>query len=294
MPTNEEYTPLSEARFQSYGSKPNQPPKVVRGGAHMSYQQVGTSDSYEDWCAPNIEETKQVKPIEVRATIEAWYPPVKDPPIILKDVDVTFEPGTMTALMGASGAGKTSLLNVLSGKALGTLVGEILLNNAPVNYGNIKNVCNFVPQDDLMYDSLTVSEALMYYAQLRVLKDSFELPATESYRQELVSNLIIRLGLDYVKDVKIGNVLQPGISGGQRKRVSVGMELMNNPSLLFLDEPTSGLDSAIQEELMDFINELVLKNMTIVCTIHAPSANVFMKFGNLLLLARNQVWSPGL
>eukprot|EP00854_Cymbomonas_tetramitiformis_P010132 gene10132-11990_t len=176
----------------------------------MSYQQVGTSDSYEDWCAPNIEETKQVKPIEVRATIEAWYPPVKDPPIILKDVDVTFEPGTMTALMGASGAGKTSLLNVLSGKALGTLVGEILLNNAPVNYGNIKNVCNFVPQDDLMYDSLTVSEALMYYAQLRVLKDSFELPATESYRQELVSNLIIRLGLDYVKDVKIGNVLQPG------------------------------------------------------------------------------------
>eukprot|EP00854_Cymbomonas_tetramitiformis_P003774 gene3774-4722_t len=254
----------------------------------MSYQQVGTSDSYENWSAPNIEETKQVKPIEVRATIEAWYPPVKDPPIILKDVDVTFEPGTMTALMGASGAGKTSLLNVLSGKALGTLVGEILLNNAPVNYGNIKNVCNFVPQDDLMYDSLTVSEALMYYAQLRVLKDSFDMPATESYRQELVSNYIIRLGLDYVKDVKIGNVLNPGISGGQRKRVSVGMELMNNPSLLFLDEPTSGLDSAIQEELMDFINELLLKNMTIVCTIHAPSANVFMKFGNLLLLARNQ------
>ncbi|KAK3237961.1 hypothetical protein CYMTET_51994 [Cymbomonas tetramitiformis] len=232
-------------------------------------------------------------PIELTAAIRAWFPPVANAPMILKDVNVTFEPGSMTALMGASGAGKTSLLNVLSGKALGTLVGEIVMNDAPVVYSQIRSVCNFVPQDDLMYDALSVTEALKYYAQLRIIKDRSGNVATDRYRIELVSKLVKRLGLEHVKDVHIGNALNPGISGGQRKRVSVGMELMDEPSLLFLDEPTTGLDSTIQEEIMDFVKELALTGMTIVCTIHAPSALVYMKFNNLLLLGRNQGLDKG-
>ncbi|KAK3234274.1 hypothetical protein CYMTET_55468 [Cymbomonas tetramitiformis] len=229
-------------------------------------------------------------PIEIKATIEACPRAARwgTQSAGCKDVDVTFEPGTMTALMGASGAGKTSLLNVLSGKALGTLVGEILLNDAPVDYGDLRSVCNYVPQNDLMYDVLTVTELLTYHAQLRIVDGPNGLPATDLYHNELVARLIARLGLTYVKDVQIGDCLNPGISGGQRKRVSVGMELMDNPSLLFLDEPTTGLDSAVQEDIMEFIASLALTGITIICTIHAPSASVYMKFTNLLLLARNQ------
>ncbi|KAK3245888.1 hypothetical protein CYMTET_44561, partial [Cymbomonas tetramitiformis] len=284
---DQENSSLSGSRSKGYGTQIADSAKGSRKGAHQSYQQLSTSDNFSTFEDASLHSNK-VKPIEIKAMIEAWYPPVKDPPMILKDVDVTFEPGTITALMGSSGAGKTSLLNVLSGKALGTMVGEISMNDSPVVYGNIKHVCNFVPQDDLMYDQLSVQEALMFYAKLRLVQSPDGSRATDEYHRECVSTLITRLGLDHVKDVKIGNCMDPGISGGQRKRVSVGMELMNSPSILFLDEPTSGLDSAIQEEIMEFIRELVAENMTIVCTIHAPSASVYMKFTNLLLLARNQ------
>ena len=147
--------------------------------------------------------------------------------------------------MGGSGAGKTTLLNTLSGKAYyGTCSGSIKINGQEDEIGRFRSITGFVPQEDIMHRSLTVREVLVYQGILR-------LSGVESLKtiNTKADDVIALLGLSHVSDSLIGDEETRGISGGQRKRVNIGMELVADPTLLFLDEPTSGLDSVSSMEV---------------------------------------------
>lgn len=140
-----------------------------------------------------------------------------NPPEILKDVHASFMPRSLTAMLGQSGSGKTTLLNILSGHGGGTFRGALHLNGEDINFNALRHFANLVPQDDIMFDSLSVRESLLFYTRLRLPREA----AAKTHVR--VDALLARLGLTYAADVRIGNVLHPGISGGQRKRLSIGM-----------------------------------------------------------------------
>lgn len=164
--------------------------------------------------------------------------------VILHGVSGYVRPGTMLAVMGSSGAGKTTLLNLLAGRMTSSkgayATGEVHVNGKPRDYSTFKKLSAYVLQDDDMFAELTVEEQLTYAALLR-------LPASMPRQKKLVrvQRVIQELGLSKVRNTMIGNQLVRGVSGGERKRVNIGTELVTDPSLLFLDEPTTGklLDS---------------------------------------------------
>lgn len=163
---------------------------------------------------------------------------------LLRCVDCTAEPSELTALMGPSGAGKTTLLNIMRGTAEGKVTaGEVLANGSPIDPHKLKLVSNLIPQDDVLFPSLTVRQQLHYAAQLRC-------SGTAEDRSNIVSELIARLSLTACADTLTGSTLVRGISGGQRKRLSIALELLTFPSVLFVDEPTSGLDSKTALDVM--------------------------------------------
>lgn len=188
----------------------------------------------------------------------------------------SFSARTFSAIIGQSGSGKTTLLNILSGRGGGMWRGSIACNGVQnVSSKALKHIASLVPQHDDMYDILTARETLSIYAALR---------GSTGTRVEY---LLERLGLAYAADVRIGNALRPGLSGGQRKRLSVAIELLDSPSLLFADEPTTGLDSRNQADVVAFLRELANDGCNVVTTIHSPSEAVFRQFDHVLLLVRH-------
>jgi ATP-binding cassette subfamily G (WHITE) protein 1 len=189
--------------------------------------------------------------------------------------------------MGASGAGKTSLLNVLAGdiSSVGHVTGSILLNGKKCTPADIKGVSEFVFQDDLIFDTMTVREAIWMSAKLR-------LPARVKgeERAQRVNELIKLLNLEKCQGTIIGSPAQKGISGGERKRCSIAMDMITNPPVLFLDEPTSGLDTFTAYNVMATLRELAHEHgRTVICTIHQPSSEIFHLMDDLLLLSSGQV-----
>jgi ATP-binding cassette subfamily G (WHITE) protein 2 len=162
--------------------------------------------------------------------------------------------------------------------------GEMRLNGAHYDNAELKRIAGYVMQDDLLNGYLTVEETLMYTARLR-LPRTF----TDKQRKERVHDVMADLGLSHVHNVIVGTPLKKGISGGERKRVCVGMQLLNRPQLLFLDEPTSGLDSVTALDLLGTFHTLAHgkspeKAVTIVCSIHQPQSKIFNLFDSLILL----------
>lgn len=200
---------------------------------------------------------------------------------ILHNIDAIIPPGRLVALMGPSGAGKTTLLNVLGGRGKGKVSGSITLNNVPVTRKIMRKESKLVPQHDYMTPVLTARETLMYTAKLAM-------PPTQD-RAKRVEEVIDLLSLRSCADVVCGGPMLKGLSGGQLKRVSIGMELINDPSILFLDEPTSGLDSSVASDVVDLIKALAQGGRTVICTIHQPSFQVFSKFDWLLMLDKGRV-----
>ncbi|RWV92591.1 hypothetical protein GW17_00045018 [Ensete ventricosum] len=201
--------------------------------------------------------------------------------VILKGVSGAVLPGEMLAMLGPSGSGKTTLLTVLGGRIGGTrlLTGSITYNGKPFT-NSLKRRTGFVTQDDVLYPHLTVTETLVYTALLR-------LPSTLS-RQEKTAQaeaVMVQLGLTACRSSIIGGPLVRGVSGGERKRVSIGQEMLIDPSLLFLDEPTSGLDSTIAGRIVSTLWDLTKGGKTVIMTIHQPSSRLFYMFHKVLLLS---------
>ena len=191
--------------------------------------------------------------------------------------------------MGGSGAGKSTLLNTLAGRIPSTtsLEGEITLNGAARDELRWKLQCAYVEQDDILFTSLTVYETLLYSARLR-------LPSSMSKQEKInrVNKVISQLGLEGCRNTRIGNELERGISGGERKRVSIGIELVTDPQILFLDEPTSGLDAFNAFNAMDTLKKLAkTENKIILVTIHQPRTDILELFDKIILLSMGKsVW----
>ncbi|MCC7331060.1 MAG: ATP-binding cassette domain-containing protein [Flavobacteriales bacterium] len=189
------------------------------------------------------------------------------------------ESGRMVGIMGASGAGKSTLLNLLNGAYVPT-TGQITINGIDLHRepDKIEGVIGYVSQDDLLIEELTVFQNLFYNAKL-----CFDnLSDTEISKR--VIDVLSSIGLDQAKDLKVGSPLEKTISGGQRKRLNIALELIREPAVLFVDEPTSGLSSRDSENIMDLLKELALKGKLVFVVIHQPSSEIFKMFDNLLIL----------
>ncbi|KAJ2077206.1 ATP-binding cassette transporter snq2, partial [Coemansia sp. RSA 988] len=201
---------------------------------------------------------------------------------LLDGISGYIKPGTMTALMGSSGAGKTTLLDSLSQrKTIGKLEGEMLMNGTPPPR-SFRRVTGYCEQLDVHNPHATVREALRFSAYLRQ-------PAsvTIAEKDQYVERVIFLLGLTSIGDCLIGEASSgEGISLEERKRLTIGVELVSKPKILFLDEPTSGLDAQASFKIVHFLRRLAAEGQTILCTIHQPSAMLFEQFDRLLLLVR--------
>lgn len=213
---------------------------------------------------------------------------VVEPKIILNKVSGIVKPGQFLAIIGASGAGKTTLLNYLSGKMLANDLdseGDTLINGK-----NAKETTNylqftaFVQQEDVLLETLTVRECLHYAALLKFSPNLDEC-------QNRVEEILMELELKDVENVKFGGMHTRSrtLSRGEKKRLSIAVELITNPSLLFLDEPTTSMDTFTAEKIVAIIGRLKEKGRTIVATIHQPNTEIYEKFDRLMVLSLGRV-----
>ncbi|KAJ4347215.1 uncharacterized protein N0V89_011154 [Didymosphaeria variabile] len=202
---------------------------------------------------------------------------------ILDDISAECRSGTLTAIIGGSGSGKTSLLNQMSGRMKGnrlSVSGRTLFNGSE-DASQIPS--GFVIQQDILLPTLTVRETLTYAAQLRLPSS-----ISQQERKKLVEEVIMELSLKEAADTRIGNHEHRGCSGGEKRRVSIGVQLLSNPSLLWLDEPTTGLDSTSAHQIVKTLQNLARKGRTIIVTIHQPRSEIWSLFDNIILLTRGK------
>ncbi|CAM6101749.1 unnamed protein product [Calypogeia fissa] len=200
---------------------------------------------------------------------------------ILHGITGTVFPGEMLALMGPSGSGKTTVLNLLGGRLPCPQSGSTITYNDVAYCKPLRRRIGFVTQDDTLFPHLTVKETIVYAAMLR-LPSSISMDGKIQRAEEIM----FELGLDRCRDTIIGGPFLRGISGGERKRVCVGHEILIDPSLLFLDEPTSGLDSTTAMRLVQVLQNIAEAGRTVVTTIHQPSSRLFYMFDKLILLSQ--------
>ncbi|HQQ97662.1 MAG TPA: ATP-binding cassette domain-containing protein [Cyclobacteriaceae bacterium] len=197
----------------------------------------------------------------------------------LQNVTIAERGGKLIGLMGASGSGKSTLLNVLNGSERPSS-GRVMINGIDIHEHpeKVEGIVGFIPQDDLLMEDLTVFENLYFAAQLCFGHHS------KKEITERVERVLMSLGLSETRDLKVGSPLEKTISGGQRKRLNVGLELLREPAILFVDEPTSGLSSRDSENIMDLLKELALRGKMIFVVIHQPSSDIFKMFDTLIIL----------
>mmetsp|Transcript_27028 Transcript_27028/g.52394 ORF Transcript_27028/g.52394 Transcript_27028/m.52394 type:complete len:635 (+) Transcript_27028:75-1979(+) len=237
--------------------------------------------------------TLRFEDIRVSVSVPAWMPEFATPGVpgqtkeILKGISGSASSGQVLAIIGASGSGKTTLLDQLAHQPVmsgGSVTGSLTVNNEPMTNEFFKAHCAYVHQDDRLWGALTVYENLDNAAKLYAPNLSVE------ERKERIEVILDATGLQSCKNTKVGNVLIKGVSGGQRRRVSIAVELMGSASILFLDEPTSGLDSKSAAEIMGLLKKIAKQlNVLIVCSIHQPSTRTFLQFDLTLLLSKGKV-----
>jgi len=254
--------------------------------------------SYQVWIQSSVLKSKTGKPVYYSAILKAHNKQVGKSVEKLQKVkfcgrDVNFRfpnsdngmhnlsfdlrSGELLAIMGGSGTGKTTLLSLLNG-SLEPQSGSITINGHDIAEPQARALIGFVPQDDLLIEELTVYQNLWFTAKLCFAG----MPDSELDRR--VMKTLKDLGLDAAKDLKVGSAINKYISGGQRKRLNIALELIREPAVLFLDEPTSGLSSADTEKVINLLKEQTLKGKLIVVNIHQPSSDVYKLFDRLWLL----------
>ncbi|MDH4295030.1 MAG: ATP-binding cassette domain-containing protein [Cyclobacteriaceae bacterium] len=238
--------------------------------------QGGDALYYSDLVAHFNEELKTIK-LSFNVHIEEFKFP--GGAIGLRNISIAEGSGKLVGIMGPSGAGKTTLLNVMAGLVKPTK-GQILINGFDINVqkNRLHGVIGYVSQDDLLIEELTVYQNLYYNAKL----------CFADYNKEQLHNrveeVLENLGLDQRKHLRVGNPLDITISGGQRKRLNIALELIREPAILFLDEPTSGLSSRDSENVIDLLKELSLKGKLIFVVIHQPSSDIYKMFDKIIVI----------
>ncbi|KAJ8752972.1 hypothetical protein K2173_008707 [Erythroxylum novogranatense] len=216
------------------------------------------------------------------ASIFAFKPCTTPPPIyILKDVSLTAYPSQILAIVGPSGAGKSTLLDILASRTSPTR-GSVLLNSSPINPSSYRKLSAYVPQYDACLELLTVSETFTFAARL--------LNPKSTQVASIVNSLLNELRLTHLADARLGY----GLSGGERRRVSIGLSLLHDPAVLLLDEPTSGLDSKSALNVMQTLKSIATsRQRTVVLSIHQPSFKILSTIDSILLLSKGTVLHHG-
>ncbi|KAI3512643.1 hypothetical protein L1887_19961 [Cichorium endivia] len=202
--------------------------------------------------------------------------------LLLKGVSGAFRPGVLTALMGVSGAGKTTLMDVLAGRKTGGYIeGDIRISGYPKKQETFARISGYCEQNDIHSPHVTVYESLLYSAWLRLATD-----VDEKTRKSFVDEVMDLVELNPLRDALVGLPGVNGLSTEQRKRLTIAVELVANPSIIFMDEPTSGLDARAAAIVMRCVRNTVDTGRTVVCTIHQPSIDIFEAFDELFLMKR--------
>lgn len=197
----------------------------------------------------------------------------------LQNINVAEQGGKLIGIMGASGSGKSTLLSVLNGSERPSS-GRVIINGIDIyeHPHKVEGVIGFIPQDDLLMEDLTVFQNLYFAAELCFGH------YTKHELSVLVERVLLNVGLSEIRNIKVGSPLKKTISGGQRKRLNIALELLREPAILFVDEPTSGLSSRDSENIMDLLKELSLRGKMIFVVIHQPSSDIFKMFDTLIIL----------
>nr|XP_022913336.1 ATP-binding cassette sub-family G member 4-like [Onthophagus taurus] len=193
---------------------------------------------------------------------------------IIKSHNGTFYSGNLTGILGSSGAGKTTLLNILAGYVNQGVLGKIYINNQSRELKTFKKISTFIMQEDLLQPFLTVKEYMMCAINLKMSPN-----LSESCKESIVISVAETLGLS-----RCLNTRSEHLSGGQRKRLSIAVELVNDPPIIFLDEPTTGLDDVTAKQCMQLLKSLAQKGKTVICTIHQPSDSLFKLFDQVYFM----------
>eukprot|EP00270_Netrium_digitus_P009741 TRINITY_DN2981_c0_g1_i1.p1 TRINITY_DN2981_c0_g1~~TRINITY_DN2981_c0_g1_i1.p1 ORF type:complete len:753 (-),score=269.12 TRINITY_DN2981_c0_g1_i1:256-2514(-) len=214
----------------------------------------------------------------------------KDEKALLDNINGEAKAGKLLAIMGPSGAGKTTLLLAIAGRLQKSkkiqLTGRVLLNGAPRSISSPRQV--FVPQDDMFFSQLTVRETLVLAAKMQLPEKM-----ADKEKEEVVENLMQKLGLVSVAETVVGDAKVRGISGGEKKRLSVACELVGRPSVIFADEPTTGLDAYQAQNVMETLRSLAQEGHTVICTIHQPRGSIYNMFDDLMLIGNGRLVYSG-
>ena len=231
---------------------------------------------YSDILSAFMSDTSKAKVSFVVQNLEYKF---KGGKLGLRDINFSEDSGKLIGIMGGSGAGKSTLLNVLNGNEIPS-GGSVKINgiNIHTEKTKIEGVIGHVSQDDLLIEELSVFQNLFYNAKLCFGNKNDEVIS------QMVVDVLTNIGLIETRDLKVGSPLEKTISGGQRKRLNIALELIREPSVLFVDEPTSGLSSRDSENIMDLLKELALKGKLVFVVIHQPSSDIFKMFDKLMIL----------
>ena len=295
------YRPLSDERDQE--SLPMDATYHPRDGTWNGFQDVIHMAELQ---GKPIEDMQDELPVQLRGFVESMrkatdasrlglsfsysglqFHPRSAPKPILQDVTGSIERGTLTAVMGGSGAGKSTFVRLLMGKITNT-GGAVMVNNSPGKIKRYKKLIGYVPQDDIVLPELTVYENILHSAQIRLPRTW-----TAAEIENHVNSVIECLELSHVRNSLVGSVGKPVISGGQRKRVSIGMELAAAPMSIFLDEPTSGLDATSAVSMMRTLQAIARLGLSIIVIIHQPRMEIFEMLDSLILLGNGQLLYEG-
>jgi ABC-type multidrug transport system ATPase subunit len=203
--------------------------------------------------------------------------------LILRSISGKFPSGQLTAILGPSGAGKSTLLNILAGYKCREATGSILINGENRNIKEFRHISRYIMQEDLIQPLLSVDEAMMIAANLKLSKN---MSVTD--KLNIISDILELLRLSPAR-----NTLTNKLSGGERKRLSIALELLNNPPVLFLDEPTTGLDDLSCSQCVSLLKQLAAGGRTVICSIHTPSAKLFSMFDNVYVISFGQCTYQG-
>eukprot|EP01137_Pigoraptor_chileana_P015808 Opistho-2@5386 len=213
-----------------------------------------------------------------------WFSGRRETQTILQNANGVVESGQTLAILGSSGSGKTTFLDLIACRQSGgALSGDVLLDGVPCTESLMKEHAGYVMQDDRLLPNLTVKETLWFLAQLRLPQHM-----DSQAKSERVDSVINELGLRHVADTKVGGGLVRGVSGGERRRVSIGASLIVDCNILFLDEPTTGLDSFTATTTVETLVALAQRNRIVVFTIHQPRSDIFKLFDHVMLLSKGE------